>query len=192
MPYFARMFLKRKKASSADNMDFLSSKEVFESVLYAIAFGLSFGVFRFFVGTVLDYIEELVAIPTHVIRVTESREAFKSALRSKIALKRNSGNVKLFIKDIIVFLTAGIVFSIVLYAATDGVFRVYMLALSVLFAWIFSITFGRLLTRVFSCFLKFLLNFLIFCTSFLIFPIRKGLMSIIKRCIALDKRSRTC
>ena len=113
-------------------MDFFTWNETLRSIFISVSFGAIFSLISslLFVMSMSagGIFKILFALPTYSVNPRRLSRIFKS----KITLGETINPVALFIFDTVKTVSFGLLFSVVLYAATDGIFRVYMLVLSLL------------------------------------------------------------
>ena len=117
--------------------------EIVRSFLLTLLFGSALGVLRPLQDELIGFLYRLIASPVRTYRALKGGEGLRCTVRRVSMGKGGSSALGLFLADLLFVSAAGIGFILLLYVATDGVFRFFML-LTVVSAGFFAYSFmGR-------------------------------------------------
>lgn len=178
-------------------MNFHTGVEILLSVLYAVIFGVFGGILKSAISVVIQYFETISALPKSVILATESKQALKKSFKAWICVTRSNSKIKEFFSDFIFTLLYGISFSLLMYIAVDGVFRLYILVISVSLTYVSSKTLGCFLEKFFLLVLRGICQICLAVIATLIYPFRAVVKFSVKqynlkRVQRLDKQHASC
>ena len=131
-----------------------SSWAALRAVVWGILLGGGIALADSFAAVLFSYAEGLFRLPRAVCEMPAF--SFRALFAASAGGKKAVGRVGLFLKDFLVFLSGGVAFLLYLYAALEGVFRLYAFAVVIgscaLFRYTLSKTFERMIERFFPAF----------------------------------------
>lgn len=137
----------------------------------AAFFGTIMGVFAIFLNVFLDIAESIFLLPRQVFVASSSLLLAKQVLKKQV--RRDIGNGKRFIRDFVYTVVYGISFIFLLYIATDGVFRFYLLIVSLFVTAVFGKFAGKYFKAFISQILSSLTSVLVFSLAVIMLLVRK-------------------
>ncbi len=153
-------------------MKFFTFSEICLSVFYAFAFGLAFGFVSSLIKVFFLYLNCILQIPSKIWRISSNFSLKKIKEETKIK-SESLNNVLCFFKDFISVTAFGVAFILISYIANDGVFRFYMLVISVLCAYLSKRTLGSIFEKASIRIFSFIYAACLVGISFIFLPIYK-------------------
>lgn len=180
-------------------MDFHTGTEVLLSVLYSVLFGAFGGLLKTSISVAFQYIETVIRLPLSVAHSTENRASFKASFRKGVNIICSKNKIKEFFSDFIFTLIYGILFSLLTYVSVDGVFRLYILIVSVAVTYVSFKTLGSLFEKFSLAVLRLICTVSVNAIIIFVYPMRmfankitKCISKITKRIQCLDKQDASC
>ena len=106
--------------------------EIFNSLLNAVIFGFLSNVLVLVISVFLDFSASIILIPKYISRISGSPKNVKECFSFYYTNNARKSYVVEFIKDFLSVVLIGILYSIFNYAASDGIFRVYILITAIM------------------------------------------------------------
>ena len=103
------------------------TQDLLVSVVYTVFFGLCFGAFAVGLKTLFELVGEIIMIPSRIIKASAGLSQLKTYCKTKISIKREKGKIACAVTDFIISVAFAIVFILVSYISSDGIFRFYIL-----------------------------------------------------------------
>ncbi|MBQ9070438.1 MAG: hypothetical protein IJY23_03725 [Clostridia bacterium] len=153
-------------------MLYQSFGQIISSLLYSSLFGIMMGIIGVGINAVIDSFEALVLFPKLAFKSSYGIKAMKSVIKSMNCKEEAKSSVKQFTRDFLYVLVYGILFSLLLYVAADGMFRLYVFAVCLFFTFAFDKTLGKWLEFIFIRIIYALRVFLLIALSLALIPMR--------------------
>lgn len=173
-------------------MNFHTGTEILLSVLYAFLFGIFGGLLKTAIYVMFQYVETLASLPRSIMEATESRAAFKSSFKKLVGVSCSDSKVVELLSDFLFTLLYGIFFGLLLYVAVDGVFRFYILLISVGTTYLCTKTLSRAFKKIFTALLRVICTVIVNSVIIVIYPARTLLKHAVKLTQNLDKHNTAC
>ena len=162
-------------------MDFFSWNETVKSLFLSIGFGVVFSILCSLISVVGMSSEGILTLFKRVPYYSTHIRELGGLLKSGVRLTAKKHTPAVIVCDFIKTVVFGIAFSIVLYTATDGIFRIYMLALSLGSAILVNRTLGRYVRAAEKKLIEIALTAVVFIISPILFPIAAPLWILLKK-----------
>ena len=159
--------------------------DILISVCYSALFGIVMGIL-FIVLRVLVYaIDGFIRLPKTIYQASGSLVTIKSVIANSKCFKYSENKARVFFFDFIYIILNGILFSLLLYLTTDGVFRLYVLIISFALARLFIKYLGNHTALFLNQAILLLYSMMAMALSIMLYPVRKVIQltigSIIKK-----------
>ena len=154
-------------------MKYFSIVDIIRSILFASIYGLICGCLYKASACILAAILKLVALPRDILLLYKCfslKNAKSITLNQKLNLRSKVGKN---IFEFFVFLTFGLGLILLFYVCLDGMLRLYVLVLFLLFFYVSSKTVGLYFELLFSHLFSFVHLILLTISGFLLYPIYK-------------------
>ena len=152
-------------------MNYPSLTEIVNSSLISIIFGCCVGILYAFIGVAVDMLREFAQIPK-LIKDGIREKGFAARLWKKINIsKSENGVAEVFIRDFIAALLSGIGFILLIYVCTDGIFRIYVIVISILCTYITYSYVGKWIERTACKIISLAVNFTLSVIIMIVRPI---------------------
>lgn len=167
--------------------------DILISVCYSALFGIVMGILFVVLRVLIYTIDGFIRLPKTIYKASESLSKIKNVIANNENLKYAENKTRVFLFDFIYVILNGIIFSLLLYVTTDGVFRLYILIISFTLARLFIKYLGNHTAFFLNKAIMFLYSVIAMVFSMVLFPARKVIRvtigSIIKK--LKNKKDRT-
>ena len=130
-------------------MLYLSVEEILKSISYSVAFGIASGLVFELLGIVPEMLRILLKIPKDAETLFGNFTLIGGYFRKgRIQFSRKMTFIGIVL-DFVAVISICVGYSVLMYVASDGVFRIYVLMFSSVSFWMFLSTFGKWTRAVF-------------------------------------------
>ncbi len=147
--------------------------DILISVCYSALFGIIMGILFVALSVLIYTIDGFIRLPKTIYQASDSLSKIRNLFINSENCKYAKNKVKVFLFDFIYVIINGLLFSLLLYITTDGVFRLYILIISLTLARLFIKYLGNHTASFLNKSISFLYSVITIVFSLLLFPTRK-------------------
>ena len=173
-------------------MKFFTSFEIFRAVFLSAITGLIFGAVYIASERIIFWIHRIIYLVPNTIKSIPQFSLSEIIRKNKNKPAVKYSQISKNIHEGILFFLFGLAFILLLYIALDGLFRLYVLLIVVIFSLISVKSIGKLIARSLECFFSAVYAFLYRLLLVIFYPFYRLLSRILKlirrACIPIKKR----